>query len=123
MVPAPSSGFNFTYVEEGKAAPPPAPQQVPAMAMPQYPGMMPAPYPAYGMPVHGMPQQPMMMQPMPIPTSRPQSRQPAGPSLDEFPALGAEEKGVTPKPAEPAKKEKKAPATIIPSVVASKVKK
>jgi 5'-3' exoribonuclease 1 len=125
MVPAPSTGFNFTYVEEGKAGHPQPHQQqaAPLMAMPQYPGMMAAPYPAYGLPAQGMPtQQPMMMKTKSIPTSRPQFRQPVGPSLDEFPALG-DKKDAIQKPAEPAKKEKKAPASIVPSVVASRVKK
>lgn len=118
---APSSGFNFTYVEEGKAALPPQPV---AMAIP-YQGMM-APQPGYAIPVQGMPQ-PMMMQ-MPVPASAPVptrvNTKPTGPSVEEFPPLGGmNEKEQKPAEEAPVKKEKKEPATLVPSVVKSKAKK
>jgi len=118
MAPMPSSGFNFTCVEEGKAAPQPQPA---GMCMP-YQGMM-APHSAYGMPTGGM-LQPMMM-PMQVPAAAPaprNSRQSAGPSKTDFPPLGGTNER-EPKPKEVPKKEKKAPAPIVPSVVASKAKK
>jgi hypothetical protein len=131
-VPSASPGFNFTYVEEGQAAPPAPPPLSQQMGMPYGSGMMapimPHPmssYPTYGMPHGGMP--PPLMMPMPVPARVvPNEAGPSGPSEAEFPPLGgAVEKGtdmaMETKPTP--KKEKKAPALIVPSVVASKARK
>ena len=53
-VPAPHSGFNFTYVKEGEEQPQPAPQH-PVMMHPMQPGMM-HPYPPHmAPPMYGAP--------------------------------------------------------------------
>lgn len=117
-MPSASPGFNFTYVAAGQAAPP---------APPYGSGKMPptAPYPSYGMPPGGMPH-PMMQQPIPTPAAHIGSRLSglSGPSEAEFPpflggmpAKGTDDQKPTPK------KEKKAPAQIVPSVVLSKARK
>jgi hypothetical protein len=129
-VPSASPGFNFTYVEEGQATPQAPPPLSQRMGMPYGSGMMTpmaphpmSPYSAYGMPPGGMPHH--MMMPMPA-RAVPSEVRPSGPSEAEFPPLGgavdkgtdmAMEKRPTPK------KETKASALIVPSVVASKARK
>jgi hypothetical protein len=56
--PAPSSGFNFTYIKEGEEQPQAAPQH-PVMMLPMQPGTMMSPYhyaqmmpPMYGGPMN-----------------------------------------------------------------------
>jgi hypothetical protein len=126
-MPSASPGFNFTYVVEGQAAPPPQ-----LMGMPYGSGMMapmaPHPtahYPAYGMPPGGMPHPMMMQMPISAPAA-PRTKRPSGPSEAEFPPLcGTAEKGtdVATEQKPTPKKEKKAHAPIVPSVVVSKARK
>ena len=118
MMPQPQSAFNFTYVEEGKEAPPPTVvPQPPPPPMPypppphhpyphpqMHPGFMPpmpaGPVPPYGIPPHGYPMPPPPGAPHPpygAPTP-PRGPPPGGPvpgaanvsNMAEFPPLGAE---------------------------------
>jgi len=138
------SSFNFTYVEEGKEAPPQPTARMPQQMMPMNPPMMHMQYPPppnaynYGYPAappaHMMPPPPMHY--MHSPPAPPQNPGPSveefpplgGPSVEEFPPLGA--------PAPPKEKvattttkvEKNAKATgaknsLVPAAVAAKPKK
>jgi 5'-3' exoribonuclease 1 len=114
------SSFNFTYVEEGKDAPPPQQQhghmyqQQPQshQSYPPHPQMM-MQHPPMPMPMGGM----HMPPPPPPPNPR------FDLANDEFPALGAEKKstaqptGVAVPPPPLPKKAAKPPQPIIPSVV------
>jgi len=133
--PSPPSGFNFTYVEEGKEAPPPPPR-------PNAP-VVPQPYSNF--PMHpsmpgGMPH--MSMYPMPMqgygsspqpkfgfaPPPPPPMPHPAGPSSHDFPPLGGGKPEAAPPAAatvpEVAKKEApKTPSVMVPSAIAGKTRR
>jgi len=109
-IPAPS-GFNFTYVEEGKEAPPQHQQPQPQTMFFQPPPMMmtpPSPMPMMGM---------HMPPPMPPP---PQFTPPD----DDFPALGAQKVPSTKEASTPpvSKRASQPSQPIVPSVILSKNK-
>ena len=128
MVHPPRPAFNFTYTEEGSEAPP-AP---PVMMMP-----VPAPYPPYGVPGHfptpygmpppahmlprpqfgGLPPPQMQMRPPQVPHQAPPPAH--GPSMTEFPPLGAEPpaKAPVPPPEEAKPLPKKVAAPLVPSAL------
>lgn len=124
--PQPTS-FNFTYVEEGKEGPPqPQMQQQIMMPPPNYPMQYPPPQNAYNYgypmppPAHMMPPPPMQMHSPPPPQPS------AGPSVEEFPPLGATAapaKASAPKAEESKSAAPTAPAAIVPTVIKSKSRK
>ena len=126
--PQPSS-FNFTYVEEGKeGAPQPHMQHM--MPPPHHPMQMQMQYPpppnaySYGYPppppAHMMPPPPMHMHSPPPPPL------PAGPSVEEFPPLGANAapaKASAPKAEESKSAGPTGASAIVPTVIKSKSRK
>lgn len=133
--PQPSS-FNFTYVEEGQEGAPQQQQQQPMMqhmmSPPHQQMQYPPPPNSYGNgygyppppPAHMMPPPPMQMQmhsPPPPPSQ-------AGPSVDEFPPLGATAAPANESVPAPKAEEKKPAAptgasSIVPTAIKSKPRK
>ena len=123
--PQPTS-FNFTYVEEGKEGPPQPQMQQQMMPPPNHPMQYPPLQNAYNYgypmppPAHMMPPPPMQMHSPPPPQPS------AGPSVEEFPPLGATAappKAIAPKAEESKSAAPVAPAAIVPTAIKSKSRK